>query len=208
MIVAVLLAGGSARRFDGRQKLLVPVPHEGGLVPLVRLSVFGLIQAGAEHILVVGGRDGVEVRDCLQDLDVQFALNKAFASGMSSSLRVGVREAVRRWPESEGLLIALGDQPLLDGGILAALLERSARPRAATASWIVAPRFRGVVGNPVVFARALVPELLLVRGDRGARAVVERDPSRVEYVDFDRKAPRDVDTLNDLAELTGNLRLP
>jgi molybdenum cofactor cytidylyltransferase len=71
----------------------------------------------------------------------------------------------------------------------------------------VAPRFRGNAGNPVLFSRALVPELLLVTGDRGARAVVERDPSRVEYVAFDRDAPLDVDTLDDLADLTGNLRL-
>src|SRR5436309_12306308 len=87
MIAAVLLAAGSARRFDGRQKLLAPVPHEGGFVPLVRLSVVCLTQAGLEQVLVVGGRDGLQVRDCLGDLDVQFALNKTFASGMSSSLR-------------------------------------------------------------------------------------------------------------------------
>jgi molybdenum cofactor cytidylyltransferase len=208
MIAAALLSAGRAQRFDGRQKLLVPVQYDGRLVPLVRLSVLGLMQGGVEQILVVGGRDGTQVRDCLDGLDVAFVLNEAFASGLSSSLRVGVEEVARRWPNSEGLMIALGDQPLVGTGIVAALLERLAtRVRTASEPWIVAPRFRGNAGNPVLFSRALVPELLLVTGDRGARAVVERDPSRVEYVAFDRDAPLDVDTLDDLADLTGNLRL-
>lgn len=208
MIAAVLLSAGRAQRFDGPQKLLAAVPYEGGTVPLVRLSVLGLMEGGVQHILVVGGRDGALVRDCLAGLEVSFVLNEAFASGMSSSLRVGVQEAAQRWPESVGVLIALGDQPLVDSGIVAALLERVvARARTASEPWIVAPRFRGTAGNPVIFSRALLSELLLLTGDRGARGIVERDPSRVDYVDFDREAPLDVDTLDDLADLTGNLRL-
>jgi CTP:molybdopterin cytidylyltransferase MocA len=37
-----------------------------------------------------------------------------------------------------------------------------------------------------------------VRGDVGARMLIERDETRVAYVDVDADAPRDVDTPMDL----------
>jgi len=45
-----------------------------------------------------------------------------------------------------------------------------------------------------------------VKGDRGARGVVERDQSRVQYVDFESATPPDIDTSSDLAALTARWR--
>jgi len=133
---------------------------------------------------------------------VRFAFNPDYAEGMSTSLRKGVTEAIRLWPRMNALLIALGDQPLTGTGILAALLSREPTIDDHIGQPIVAPRYRGEMGNPVLFSRGVVPELLEVTGDRGARAVVENDPSRVRYVDLDREMPPDVDTLSDLDALT------
>ena len=68
-------------------------------------------------------------------------------------------------------------------------------------SAIVAARYRGAQGHPVLFARSTFAELAALTGDRGAKAVIERDPSRVSYVDVDVPTPRDVDTLDDAAAL-------
>jgi len=38
-------------------------------------------------------------------------------------------------------------------------------------------------------------------GDAGARDLIARDPSRVEFVDVDADPPRDVDTTDDLSAL-------
>jgi molybdenum cofactor cytidylyltransferase len=202
VIAAVLLAAGSARRFDGSQKLLAEVPHESGRVSLVRRSAMALFEADVERILVVLGRDAETVRRSLDGLFLEFAQNAMFASGMSSSLHVGVREAVRRWPDTRWLLIALGDQPLVGTGVIERIVTavRVVSERDPK-SQIVAPRFRGVLGNPVVFAISLVPRLLAVTGDRGARSIVESNTSQVQYVDFDFPAPLDVDTVADLEAL-------
>ena len=58
----------------------------------------------------------------------------------------------------------------------------------------------------MLFDRTLAPELLAVGGDRGARIVVERDATRVSYVEFDRDVPLDVDTPGDVAALGTALR--
>ena len=202
MISVVLLAAGSARRFDGRQKLLAAVPYEGATIPLIRLSVLCMLSARLERVIVVVGRDTDAVRQSLVGCPVEIVVNADAEEGMSSSLRTGVEAAARRWPDSEGILIALGDQPIVDREILDVIVGQLELHRAP----IVAPRFQGVLGTPVLFAPALLPELLALRGDRGARSVVERDASRVSYLDFDCPAPRDVDTVTDLANLTNELR--
>jgi len=209
MIVGVLLAAGNARRFDGSQKLLAPVPNMNGErpLPLVRLAVLGLCEAGLDHVVVLG-REAEAVRASVADLGSSFVVNAAFGTGMSSSLRAGVQYALEHWRTASGLLIALGDQPLAGSGIVEVLVERfQSAPDEPRRPLIVVPRYRGELGNPVLFDRSLAPELLAVTGDRGARAVVERDPRRVGYVDFDRIAPRDVDTSADLSALSNELRL-
>jgi len=202
MISAVLLAAGSARRFDGGQKLLASVPYEGATIPLVRLSVMCLLAAPLERVIVVVGREGDAVRRGLAGCPVEIVSNADAEGGMSSSLRLGVEAAARIWPDSRGLLVALGDQPIVDREIIHALVRQLDLDGVA----IVAPRFQGTPGTPVLFTPPLLPELLALRGDRGARSVVERDASRVRYVDFAWPAPRDVDTVTDLTNLVNELR--
>jgi molybdenum cofactor cytidylyltransferase len=201
MITVILLAAGNARRFDGSQKLLAPVPHEGLAVPLIRATALGVLGAGLDGIVAVTGKDAARVRAALDGLAIAFVHNQAHATGMSGSLRVGVTEGLRLWPHSEGLLIALGDQPMAGTGIIERVVTGFQDLGARRASKIVVPRFSGVRGNPVLFGRELAPELLAVAGDRGGRGVVDRDPSRVVYVDFDSEPPLDVDTLDDLLAL-------
>ena len=208
MIVGILLAAGSAHRFGGTQKLLARVPNRDGEQPvaLVRLAVLGLCEAGLEHVVVLG-REAEAVQAAVADLGSRFVVNAAFASGMSSSLRAGVEYALEHWPTADGLLIALGDQPLAGSGVVEVLAEHfGGVPDQERRSLIVAPRYRGEIGNPVLFDRTLASELLAITGDRGARSVVERDPARVRYVDFDRAAPRDVDMPDDVTALSAELR--
>lgn len=210
MIVGILLAAGSARRFGGTQKLLAHIPSRSGepSVPLVRLAVLGLCEAGLDHVVVLG-REAQAVRDAVADLGSSFVVNPKFATGMSSSLRTGVEYVLEHWPAAEGLLVALGDQPLAGSGIVEALAGHFlGAVEQGSKALIVAPRYRGELGNPVLFDRALAPELLAITGDRGARSVVERDPARVFYVELDRAAPRDVDTPGDMSALSADLRLP
>lgn len=207
MIAGVLLAAGAARRFDGSQKLLAALPVGGDQVPLVRRSVDGLLAAGLKRIVVVIGREADEVRRSLEGLDLQFVTNAAYATGLSSSLRAGVAEAMQLWPKAEWLLIALGDQPLAGTGVVEALVRTSAHIGSGRGTpRIIAPRFAGESGNPVLFSRELAPELLVASGDRGARSVIEREPGRVRYVEFDFPAPIDIDTVQDLATLRDRQR--
>lgn len=186
MIVALVLAAGAARRF-GSQKLLHPING----VPLVRSSVERVIAAGPDRTIVVVGHAAARVRSALAGLDVITVQNPMPERGLSSSLRVGLAIVPSN---ALAVLVALGDQPLERDEIIPALVARFYLDNAL----IVAPKYQGVQGVPVLFARAIFPELDALTGDQGARSVVIRDPRRVAYVDFDFPMPADVDTPEDV----------
>jgi molybdenum cofactor cytidylyltransferase len=142
------------------------------------------------------------VRESLAGLNLEFVSNENYQAGMSTSLTMGVRAAFHQWTDAAGVLIALGDQPLIDDRIVQRLIVAF---ESSTGARVVAPRYRGARGNPVVFSCELADELLEITGDQGARVVIERDAGRLKYVDFDIAAPVDIDTRQDLALLAAAL---
>lgn len=184
---AVLLAAGRGSRFGGR-KLVAELDG----APVVRHTAERLLAARPAELLVVvaSGEEGDEVRGALAGLPLRFA--EAPGGGeLSASLGAGVRAlhgATRR------ILVALGDQPRLDPAAVAEVLGAPPAP-------IVVPSYRGVRGHPIRFDVSLVPELLAISGDRGARDVVARDRSRVREVGIDAGPPVDLDVPGDLARL-------
>jgi molybdenum cofactor cytidylyltransferase len=190
MIAAVVLAAGMASRM-GRQKLLLPV---GEKRPLIRLSVERVLAGGLDDVLVVLGRDADEVAAALRGLAVRTVVNPRYAEGQSTSLRAGL-DALR--PGTDAVVVALGDQPLPDPGLigrLVAAFRETGRP-------IVVPRYRDGRGNPVLLAAGVFDELRAVTGDQGGRGVIAADAGRVTEVVVDAAMPADVDTWGDYESL-------
>lgn len=188
MIAAVLLAAGLARRM-GRQKLLLQLQGK----PVVRWSVEHIV-SHVEDVVVVTGPDDTAIRQALEDLAVRFVVNPRPQDGQGTSIAAGVA-ALKPW--TTAALIALGDQPRMPAAVVPALLEALRRSGKA----IVAPVYQGVQGTPVVFSSEIFAELRALKGDAGARAVVNANPERVETVAFDLAMPPDVDTPEDYAKL-------
>jgi molybdenum cofactor cytidylyltransferase len=189
VISALLLAAGASRRF-GAPKLLQSL---GGR-PLVQWSTAALCASGVEEVIVVVPPDDGELRAALGQLPVRVVVNALAGAGMGDSIATGVSAL---GPAMDALLVALGDEPLLSPEHVTQVVERY---RVGDAQ-IVAPTYRGVRGHPVLFDRTVFPELAALTGDRGARAVVDHDPSRVAFLEMHVAAPGDVDTPEDLARL-------
>jgi molybdenum cofactor cytidylyltransferase len=120
--------------------------------------------------------------------------------GLGSSLAdaVGVLDGM---PGPEALAVLLGDMPDIAPATLASL------GRAASRDAILCPVHGGRRGHPVLFGRALWPELAALQGDRGGREVVCRHASRVREIHVeDAGIHRDVDMVGDLASWQGPSR--
>jgi CTP:molybdopterin cytidylyltransferase MocA len=122
-------------------------------------------------------------------------INPDAAEGIASSIRTGVRLA----GNDARILITLCDQPLVTVEHLRALLDVGAP--------IVATGYAGIAGVPAVFAPSLVPYLLALRGDRGARAVIEAHRDITTVVPFE-DASLDIDREEDVRALLRTISGP
>jgi molybdenum cofactor cytidylyltransferase len=188
MIAGLLLAAGGATRF-GSQKLVAPLKGE----PLVRYAA-DVLAEGTDAMIVVVGNDADSVRDALRGCDARLIENGDWATGLASSLRCGISTL---GPETEAVVVALGDQPGIDPEVIRSVIALW----RTTRSPIVATRYDGVRGHPVLFDRSLFAELGELTGDVGAKPILDRSPERVVYLDLAAAVPRDVDTRRDLDDL-------
>ena len=194
-VAATVLAAGSSERM-GQLKQLLPVEGQ----PMVRRVTETVCASGLAQVIVVVGAHAEKVEAALAGLPVEVVRNRAWREGMSTSLCTGIG-AVR--PEIAAVLVVLADQPAVTSGLLQELVERYRATQAA----IVAPFYRGRRGNPVLFDRSLFPMLLAVRGDRGAREIIEQHAKQIERVACDDPAVvQDVDTLEDFEAATRSAR--
>jgi molybdenum cofactor cytidylyltransferase len=182
-IPAVILAAGASRRL-GRPKQLVPWAGETLLKRAVRAA-----QACDPVLVVVGFRAEAMAAE-LTGLPVTLVANPEWEEGMASSIRRGVRALP---PGAPGALFLVCDQPAVDAALVARLLEA----QRACPDAVIACGYAGTRGTPALFPARCFPHLQELRGDRGARGLLQGEA--VLVVSFPEGA-MDIDRPADLPE--------
>ncbi|NIQ38629.1 MAG: NTP transferase domain-containing protein [Proteobacteria bacterium] len=161
-ISAVVLAAGQSTRI-GMNKLLLDL---GGETVLERV-VDALLASRVDRVIVVVGYEGERVRQRLRGRDVFVIHNPEYHEGMAASIREGLKHID---PGSHGVLIALGDQPLMSSGTIDQIVDAYRNTRKG----IVCPTHRGKRGHPVIFnLKKYEKALLMLRGDIGGKKIIE-----------------------------------
>jgi len=192
LIVGVLLAAGSGSRFGGGKllaKLADGTPVGARAARTLRFAVdraIALVRPGDDELAALLSAEGLEVR-----------IFQGAAEGMGASLAFGVAAS----QEADGWLVALADMPWI-------------RPETASAvanllrggALIAAPAREGRRGHPVGFGSSLISELTALRGDRGAREILNGHAESVALLDVeDRGILLDIDELVDISGTTTNI---
>ena len=182
-ISAVLLGAGESRRM-GVDKLSLP----WGRKTILEYCFETLLRSEVQELIVVLSSRNKWVRNLFRGRRARIVINPQSNMGMSTSIRRGLQEI--HLP-CHGMLIALGDQPLLKTRTINALIRAFDQGKGG----IVVPSFRGTRGNPVIFDRRFRRELLKLKGDVGGRSIIETHPQDVRVVPV-RSAGviKDVDT--------------
>lgn len=188
--VGILLAAGRGRRFDPaglRNKLLQPLT---GDEPVVVASARKLLAVVPRVVAVVPPADGgVGARLAALGCDVTVCPDAD--SGMAASLTHAIRHSLAMAPP-QAWLVALGDMPYVEVSTL-----RSLADALAAGAGIAAPVMAGRRGNPVGFNAVHLDALLALRGDEGARRLLQTCPV-TEVPVHDPGIFRDIDTPGDL----------
>ncbi len=188
-VAAIVLAAGKARRF-GAQKLLAPF----GTSTVVRSVVDTIRATGVDYLVVVGGPGGEAIRAAVGGPPLVWAENPEPDRGLSSSVATGVAALP---PNVGAALVVLGDQPTVSVQVV----ERVVATWREGGGPVVAPRYRGLRGNPVLVDSTMFAALGALDGEHGARDLIAADPTRVTMVEVAEPPPMDIDTPADYDEL-------
>lgn len=188
-VAAIILAAGASRRL-GQPKQLLVYKGETLLGRSIRLAN----EAGVAPVCAVLGAHAEVIRASVEPSGATVVVNDEWEQGIASSIHAGLHAL---HPDTPGVLILSCDQPRLTARHLRALIEAFA---AQASPAIVASAYAGVHGVPAVFPRVVFGELLALRGDRGARALLAHPPCSLTAVAFPG-GEADIDEPCDLALL-------
>ena len=187
MIRIAILAAGQASRF-GSNKLLQRWRGR----PLLSYVLDAATRTCPQQVFVVTGADANTIAPVCAEFAVETVFNSDHLDGIGSSIAAAARACEG---SADGMLLLLGDQPLVTETHLRELIELwGADPRRICAS-----RYSDTLGPPVLFGGAYFARLVELRNDNGAKDLMT-DNDHVAAVDFP-PASIDIDRLDDIAEL-------
>ena len=182
----VVLAAGAGRRFGG-DKMLASIDGE----PMIRVVATAYAELCGRATVVVA--PDPRLIEALSGLGVDIVVNERPDEGIASSI-VGAIDACAAHP---AVMIALGDEPRVDRKLVTKVMQLWHETRAP----IVVPKYNGETGHPVLFDEAVYPDLRGLKGDRGARGLIDLYGDRVLSVEVDGSRPLDIDTVADLGRI-------
>jgi molybdenum cofactor cytidylyltransferase len=188
MISGIILASGFSRRMN-KEKLTLTVAG----IPMLERVICAATTASLDEVLLVYQKD--EIRALGQKYALALVHNPHPEDGQSAAVKAGVKCA---HPESDGFMFLVGDQPYLSSDTINSLISAFNKD----VSRIVVPAYGGKRGNPVIFPSSFKHELLLLDGDQGGRAVIDKMQHLVSIVAIrDETEAMDVDTTNEYEKL-------
>ena len=185
-ISAILLGAGESKRM-GKDKLSLP----WGRKTLLESCLSSLLKSDVSEVIVVLNSRMPRLTKRRKEARIKVVVNPRYREGMSTSIRRGLQVVDSR---SEGVLIALGDQPQLR----TRTINRLIRAFGLGKGKIVIPFFQKKMGHPVIFPRQYRGQLKRLKGDVGGRSIIDKHPQEVMKVRVRSEGViRDIDTRKD-----------
>ena len=192
-VAGVVLAAGSSTRM-GRNKLFFDLGGE----TLLRRVVRRAIDAGLDPVIVVVGHEAERARAELLGLPCTPVDNPDHALGINRSLRTGIS----RVPETaRAAVVMLADMPFVTSRMVAGLVARY-RDSAAP---LVISAYGDVNAPPMLYDRALFPDLRQMQGEGCGRQVVRRHRDEAVALSWPEAALQDIDVPEDYERIKAEL---
>jgi molybdenum cofactor cytidylyltransferase len=155
-------------------------------------QVVVVLGANAEAILL-------EAKATQQQIDqpnIHITINNEWSEGMASSIRCGLSTLLETTPSTEAVILLVCDQPY----ITSALLNDIIKAHQETNKPIITCTYENTFGPPTLFHKSMFPELLQLKGDTGARKIIQQFTNEVATIPFplgriDIDTPSDFDNL-------------
>ncbi|HEY8782331.1 MAG TPA: nucleotidyltransferase family protein [Mucilaginibacter sp.] len=186
--IIILAAGSSSRLSKPKQNLV----YKGRT--LLQRAIETALKSVCRPVIVVLGANENVIMSTIEGFDAAIIQNPGWQEGMASSIRSGIEELQIIEPEADSVILMLCDQPFVDASLIDRLVQKK------SIKSIVACAYDNTIGAPVLFAAAYFDELLLLKGQEGAKKLLMKYPYDVITVSFPRGSI-DIDTVEDFERL-------
>jgi molybdenum cofactor cytidylyltransferase len=186
-IGVVILAAGSSSRMGIPKQLL-----EFDGITLLSHAVIEAVNSNTNIVVVVIGTGADLIVKEIDKYKVHVVENKNWEEGMASSVRLGLNTLLQNKPEIDAVIIMVCDQPFVSSVVLNDLITthmNSGKP-------ITVCNYGEAIGPPTLFHRSLFNELMELKGDVGAKKIIQQHSNEVATVLFP-KGSIDIDTMED-----------
>lgn len=185
----LIMAAGESRRFYGCKQLAVLNGK-----PLIQNALDQSSRLDVSKRIVVTGRWHNAIEQALEQSqisDCDLVFNPDWSRGLGNSISFGVSLLAG---QCDAILIILADQVDVDVSDLEALINSVENHQAACA------KYQGTRGVPALFRKDVFPELLMLKGEKGAKALLQSQQLDIVEVEMPAAAV-DVDTRDQLIAL-------
>ena len=176
----------------GRPKQLLPYKGKSLLEHAADIAN----DAECDPVIIVLGANAVLIEKQIDEKKVHVVENKEWKEGMASSIRCGLNTLMHIAPSSDAVILMVCDQPYVSSSLINDLIATQKN----TGKLIVASQYENTIGPPALFYKTIFPELLELKGEAGARKIVERHSNDVVTVFF-AQGNIDIDTEADYKAL-------
>ena len=173
MISAILLAAGQSQRMNYENKLTKEIQG----IALIKHSVKNILFSSIDELIIVTGHQK-EIIEKLIDKNekIKFIFNKNFKTGMASSIKTGIKSLSNK---TNFFFICLGDMPLVSQNTYNLLIKHKDN------SEIIVPNYKGRQGNPILFAKSMIDQIMTIEGDVGAKKILNKFQDRILNIKID-----------------------
>ena len=186
-VACLILASGLNRRFTGGDKLLASYRGQ----PVAAHVAHTALSVGFAQVAAVCGTDQTARRALFRDLGITVASNPEPERGQGYSIASGLRQM--NLIGVSGVMVLLADMPDVRQEDLQAMCMRLDIEDA------VVTVHNATRQPPVLFRSSILPDLLTLDGDQGARTLLRC--LNVAEIAVSAEAGVDVDTVEDLDAL-------
>jgi len=171
----VILAAGASTRLGKPKQLL---QYHGKT--LLNHAVNEAINAKADAVVVILGKNADLFKNEIDNEKVRVAINKNWEEGMASSVRLGLDTLLKIKPYMDAVIFMVCDQPYISSLILNELITAQQK----TTKQIVTCNYGETIGPPALFHKKYFRELAKLKGDVGARNIIQQNMNDVTTILF------------------------
>lgn len=186
-----MLAAGSSIRLGKPKQLL---QYRG--MTLLKHAIQEAANTNADAVIVVLGKNADLLTKEIDNKKVHVVVNKEWQEGMASSVRSGLNTLLKVMSSADAVIIMVCDQPYISASVLNDLITTQQK----TGKLIVTCDYGEAIGPPALFHKIYFSELMKLKGDAGARKIIQNHNDEVATVFF-VKGSIDIDTKEDYEAL-------